>query len=306
VLALTRESGLDYPIERFNEIAERIPHLAKVSPAWDGDRQWHMQDVHAAGGVPAILKELSGRPGALHLDALTVTGRTLGENLAGVENRNPACVRPLAAPHSMRGALSVLFGNLAPEGAVIKVGAVDQHQMTFQGPARVFDAEEDAIAALREGRILDGEVIVVRYEGPRGGPGMREMLSLTSMLKGMPLGANIALVTDGRFSGGSRGLSIGHVAPEAAQGGPIALIQDGDVVRIDLPLRTIEVDLEESELERRRAEWAPPAPKYRRGWLARYTALVTNASNGAVLQSPVAAETPAWRQAPAIAAGVGG
>ena len=306
VLALTRESGLDYPIERFNEIAERIPHLAKVSPAWDGDRQWHMQDVHAAGGVPAILKELSGRPGALHLDALTVTGRTLGENLAGVENHNPACVRPLAAPHSMRGALSVLFGNLAPEGAVIKVGAVDQHQMTFRGPARVFDAEEDAIAALREGRILDGEVIVVRYEGPRGGPGMREMLSLTSMLKGMPLGANIALVTDGRFSGGSRGLSIGHVAPEAAQGGPIALLHDGDVVRIDLPLRTIEVDLEESELEQRHAAWTPPAPKYRRGWLARYTALVTNASSGAVLQCPVAAETLAWRHAPAIAAGVGG
>jgi dihydroxy-acid dehydratase len=286
VLALAREAGLDYPLARFNEVAERVPHLAKISPAWDGDRQWHMQDIHAAGGVPAILKELAGVPGALDLEVLTVTGQTLGENLAGVANLNPACIRPRSRPHSPRGALSVLFGNLAPQGAVIKVGAVDQHEMTFRGPARVFDCEEDAIAALRENRIRSGEVIVVRYEGPRGGPGMREMLSLTSMLKGMPLGAHVALITDGRFSGGSRGLSIGHVAPEAAEGGPLGLVRDGDVIAIDLPGRTLDVELTPDELTWRRAEWSPPAPKYGRGWLARYTALVSNASTGAVLEVP--------------------
>jgi dihydroxy-acid dehydratase len=284
VLALAREAGLEYPVSRFNDVAERTPHLAKVSPAWDGGRQWHMQDVHAAGGVPAILKELSGKPGVLALDAPTVTGKTLGENLEGVENLNPECIRPLSRPHSESGALSVLFGNLAPQGAVIKVGAVDQHQMTFRGPVRAFDCEEDAIAALRVGGIVAGEVVVVRHEGPRGGPGMREMLALTSMLKGMALGDHVALVTDGRFSGGSRGLSIGHVAPEAAEGGAIALLRDGDVVRIDLPRRTLDVELPADELARRRAAWTPPAPKYSRGWLGRYSRLVTNASAGAVLE----------------------
>jgi dihydroxy-acid dehydratase len=296
VLALAREAGLDYPIERFNAVAERVPHLAKVSPAWDGDRQWHMQDVHAAGGVPAILAELSRIPGALHLDAPTVTGESLGANLAGVANGNPACIRPVERAHSPRGALSVLFGNLAPQGAVLKVGAVDQHEMTFRGPARIFDGEEEALDAVRNGRVAEGSVIVVRYEGPRGGPGMREMLALTSMLKGMPLGAHVALITDGRFSGGSRGLSIGHVAPEAAEGGPIALLEEGDVIAIDLPARTLEVDLSEEELEARRAEWTPPAPKFRTGWLARYAALVTNASRGAVLEPPPLAHAPAPRR----------
>ena len=294
VLALAREAGLDYPLARFNEVAERVPHLAKISPAWDGDRQWHMQDIHAAGGVPAILKELSALPGALDLDVPTVTGHSLGANLAGVSNDNPDCIRPLARPHSPRGALSVLFGNLAPDGAVIKVGAVDQHEMTFRGPARVFDSEEDAIEALRAGRIQPGEVVVVRYEGPRGGPGMREMLSLTSMLKGMPIGSRVALITDGRFSGGSRGLSIGHVAPEAAEGGPIALLRDGDMIAIDLPGRTLDVELTPNELAWRGAEWAPPAAKYTRGWLARYAALVANASTGAVLELPRTAPAPSY------------
>ena len=238
--------------------------------------------------MPAILAELAGVPGALHLEAPTVTGRTLGENLAGVLNANPECIRPRSHPHSARGALAVLFGNLAPQGAVIKVGAVDQHEMTFRGPARIFDGEEQAIAALREGRLRGGDVIVVRYEGPRGGPGMREMLSLTSMLKGMALGSSVALLTDGRFSGGSRGLSIGHIAPEAAEGGPIALLRDGDIVSIDLPARSLDVDLTPHELAWRRAAWSPPAPKYTRGWLARYTALVSNASTGAVLECPSA------------------
>src|SRR5690349_14100837 len=233
---------------------------------------------------------------------MTVTGRTMGENLAYAERRGDEGIRPVANPHSARGALSVLFGNLAPQGAVIKVGAVDQHEMTFRGPARVFDSEEDATAAVREGRIQPGEVIVVRYEGPRGGPGMREMLSLTSMLKGMPLGSRVALVTDGRFSGGSRGLSIGHAAPEAAEGGPIALLRDGDTIAIDLAARTLEVELMPNELTWRRADWAPPAPKYTRGWLARYAALVSNASLGAVLEVPGPAPTPGYSTATPVEA----
>jgi dihydroxy-acid dehydratase len=283
VLALAREAGIDYPIARFNEVAERVPHLAKVSPAWDGNRQWHIEDVHAAGGVPAILAELARKPGTLRLDARTVAGVTLGESIEGVGNRNPACIRPIASPHSERGALCVLFGNLAPDGAVVKVGAVEQHEMVFRGPARVFESEEEALAAVRDCTIAEGTVIVVRHEGPRGGPGMREMLALTSLLKGMPLGASVALLTDGRFSGGTRGLCIGHISPEASEGGPIGLLRDGDGICIDLGARTLDVALTGDELARRRASWRPPAPRYDRGWLARYSRLVTNASNGAVL-----------------------
>jgi dihydroxy-acid dehydratase len=283
VLALANEAGVDYPIDRFNDVAERVPYLAKVSPAWDGARQWHMQDVNAAGGVPAILKELSTLPGALHLDAPTVTGRTLGENLATVANHNPDCIRPATRPHSRRGALAVLFGTLAPEGAVIKVGAVDQHQMTFRGPARVFECEEAAIAGVQHGAVRAGDVVVVRNEGPRGGPGMREMLSLTSMLKGMPIGESVALLTDGRFSGGTRGLCIGHVSPEAAEGGPIALIREDDTIAIDLAARSLDLEVPSAELALRASRWQPPVPKYVRGWLARYTVFVTNASHGAIL-----------------------
>jgi dihydroxy-acid dehydratase len=283
VLALAREAGVDYPLARFNEVAERVPHLAKVSPAWDGDRQWHVEDVHEAGGIPAILKELASVPGLLHLEAHTVSGRSLGEQLADVENRNPACIRPIASPHSARGALCVLFGNLAQQGAVVKVGAVEQHEMTFRGPARVFESEEAAIAGLVDGRIREGDVVVVRHEGPRGGPGMREMLALTSMLKGMPLGASVALITDGRFSGGTRGLCIGHVSPEAAEGGVIALLRNGDVIRIDLQGRVLTTEVTDAELARRREPFTPPLPRFDRGWLARYARLVTNASNGAVL-----------------------
>jgi dihydroxy-acid dehydratase len=284
VLALAREADVDYPVARFNDVAERVPHLAKVSPAWDGDRQWHIEDVHNAGGIHAILKELAQKEDALHLDARTVTGKTLGENLEFARNRNPACIRPFDDPHSLRGGLCVLFGNLAPEGAVVKVGAVDQHQMRFTGPARCFNSEEDAINAAMHGGVQPGDVVVVRYEGPRGGPGMREMLALTSMIKGMPaLSSTVALITDGRFSGGTRGLCIGHVSPEAAEGGPIGLIQDGDTIMIDLGARTLAVDVSDAELAARHAEWHMPEPKYRRGWLARYTKLVTNASNGAVL-----------------------
>jgi dihydroxy-acid dehydratase len=288
VLALAREAGLNYPIARFNEVSDRVPHLAKVSPAWDGPRQWHIQDVHEAGGVHAILAELAQKPGALKLDVPTVTGKTLGENVrhAGVVRTQKAAsidleyqvIRPASNPHSKRGALSALFGNLAPEGSIIKVGAVDQHEMSFAGPARVFDSEEAATNAVVNGTIKPGDVIVVRYEGPRGGPGMREMLALTSMVKGIPeLAGSTALITDGRFSGGTRGLCIGHVSPEAAEGGPIGLLRDGDTVRIDLAARTLAVDVDAAELAARRAAWTPPAPKYQRGWLARYTKLVTNA-----------------------------
>ncbi|MFN8666059.1 MAG: dihydroxy-acid dehydratase [Gemmatimonadaceae bacterium] len=283
VLALAREAGVDYPLKRLNEVAERIPHLAKVSPAWDGDRQWHVEDVQLAGGVPAILHELAKLPGALHLEAHTVTGQTLGEQLAEVRNTNPDCIRPAERPHTARGALCVLFGNLAQQGAVIKVGAVEQHEMTFRGPARIFESEEEATQGLIDGKILPGDVVVVRNEGPRGGPGMREMLALTSMLKGMPLGASVALITDGRFSGGTRGLCIGHVSPEAAEGGVIGLLRDGDIIRIDLQGRVLATDVTDAELARRREGFTPRQPHFERGWLARYTKLVTNASTGAVL-----------------------
>jgi dihydroxy-acid dehydratase len=294
VLALAHEAEVDYPLARFNAVAERTPHLAKISPAWDGGRQWHMQDVHRAGGVPAILAELARQPGILHLDAPTVMGTALGASLADVTNANPACIRPIERPHSSRGALAVLFGSLAPLGAVIKVGAVEHHEMTFRGPARVFDGEDAAHAAVMADEIVAGDVVVVRNEGPRGGPGMREMLALTSLLKGMPIGESVALVTDGRFSGGTRGLCIGHLSPEAAEGGPIGLLRDGDIIAIDLAARTLDVELSVQELEARALEWESLPPKFTRGWLARYAALVTSANTGAVLAVPA--------HAPAMAA----
>ncbi|MGH7651073.1 MAG: dihydroxy-acid dehydratase [Gemmatimonadaceae bacterium] len=288
VIAVAHEAGVEYPLARFNEVAERVPHLAKVSPAWDGDRQWHIQDVDAAGGVPALLKELSRKAGTLRLDALTVTGKTVGENITPVRNLDEQCIRPITRPHSERGSLCILYGNLATGGAVVKVGAVEQHEMTFRGPAHVFDSEESATDAVRTNGIKPGEVVVVRGEGPRGGPGMREMLSLTSMLKGMPIGAEVALLTDGRFSGGTRGLCIGHVSPEAAEGGAIGLLRDGDIICIDLRERRLDVDLSDAELRARRAEWTAPEPRYTRGWLSRYAAMVTNAGRGAVVECPSA------------------
>ena len=283
VLALAHEAGVEYPLERINEVADRTPHLTKISPAWDGKRQWHMQDLDAAGGVSAILKELTKEPGTLNLACQTVTGKPLGQNLLNVKNKNPECIRPFEKPHSKRGGLCILFGNLAEQGAVIKVGAVEQAQMKFKGPARVFDGEEAALEAAKKQQIQAGEVVVVRAEGPRGGPGMREMLQLTSFLKGTPLGEKIALITDGRFSGGTRGLCIGHVSPESVEGGAIGLLRDGDRISIDLPERKLVVEMPRSELEARRKIWSSPEPRYKRGWLARYTKLVTNAARGAVL-----------------------
>jgi dihydroxy-acid dehydratase len=283
VLALAHEAGVDYPLCRFNEIAERTPHLVKVSPAWDGPRQWHMQDVHEAGGVSAVLAELARKPGILSLDAPNVAGTTLADVVAASANRNPECLRPIERPHSERGALAVLFGTLAPDGAVVKVGAVAPGELSFRGHARVFDNEEAATEAALAGHLSAGDVVVVRCEGPRGGPGMREMLSLTSLLKGMPIGNSIALVTDGRFSGGTRGLCIGHVSPEAAEGGPIGLVQEGDPIAIDLEARRLDLDVPETELFARRARQPAHTPRYARGWLARYERLVGNASTGAVL-----------------------
>jgi len=311
VLALAREAGVDYPIERINEVAERVPHLAKVSPAWDGNRQWHIQDVHSAGGVYAILRELchpersegpapqevqiprSARDDSvsarddtlLNLDCVTVTGQTLGESLRDVPRADGQCIRHRDNPHAERGALCVLFGNIAPEGSVVKVGAVEQHEMSFSGPARVFENEEEAFAAAQSGGISAGDVVVVRNEGPKGGPGMREMLSLTSFLKGSDLGATVALITDGRFSGGTRGLCIGHVSPEAVEGGTIGLLRDGDMIHIDVGAREMSVDVTDYELESRRVAYQPPPKRFTRGWLARYTRFVTNASRGAVLET---------------------
>jgi dihydroxy-acid dehydratase len=293
VLALAREAGVEYAVERINDVAERVPHLCKVSPAWDGPRQWHIQDVHAAGGVHSILCELAqtastaeGAEDVLKLDVPTVTGKTLRQNLAGVPRADGECIRRIDHPHAPRGALCVLFGTLAPDGAVLKVGAVDHHEMTFTGPARVFDSEEDALDAARGGGIRAGDVVVVRNEGPRGGPGMREMLSLTSFLKGSELGGSVALVTDGRFSGGTRGLCIGHVSPEAVEGGAIGLLRDGDVIAIDVAARQIDVEVSAYELEARRATYVAPPRRFTRGWLARYAHLVSNASRGAVLDVP--------------------
>jgi dihydroxy-acid dehydratase len=242
-----------------------------------------MEDVHAAGGVSAILRELARRPGLLHTEAKTVLGTTLGAAITHAQIANPDCIRPLDRAHAARGALAALFGSLAPEGAVVKVGAVTPQAMRFTGPARVFDGEAAATAAVMSGTIDPGTVVVVRYEGPRGGPGMREMLALTSLLQGMALGDQIALVTDGRFSGGTRGLCIGHLSPEAAEGGPIGLLCDGDVIEIDLAARRLDVTLSDTELARRRQRYRPPPPRYLRGWLSRYARLVSNASAGAVL-----------------------
>lgn len=259
LLALAHECEIDYPLSRFQEIADRTPHLAKISPAWDGNKQWHIEDLHDAGGVPAILSELAGQGGS----------------------KNHDVIRPCADPHSQRGGLATLFGSLAPEGAIVKTAALDCDARVFCGPARVFESEEDATAAASR-TFHDGEVIVVRYEGPRGGPGMREMLALTSLLRGLDL--DVALITDGRFSGGTRGLCVGHVSPEAAEGGPIALVRAGDMITIDLERSRLDLDVAAEELERRRAEWRAPSPKYPRGWLSRYERLVTNASTGAVLR----------------------
>jgi len=279
-LALAHEAEVDYDLQRINELSQRCPNLCRVSPS----SRFHIEDVDAAGGVSAILYELSKVEGLLHLNCLTVTGRTLGENIAGCATKNPECIRVVENAYSSSGGLAILFGNLAPAGAVVKTAGVDPKMLVHEGPAVIFESQEEACAGILGKKIKPGDVVIIRYEGPKGGPGMQEMLSPTSYIKGMGLGDKCALVTDGRFSGGTAGACIGHVSPEAAEGGPIALLQDGDIIRIDIPAHKLEVKLSEGELARRRAAWKAPEPRYKRGWLARYARMATSANTGAVLR----------------------
>ncbi|EFM09370.1 dihydroxy-acid dehydratase [Paenibacillus curdlanolyticus YK9] len=280
-LALAHEAGIDYPIERINEVANRVPHLAKIAPASD----WHIEDVHNAGGVSAVLNELFKKEGALHGETLTVTGKTLRENVAGCDILDTEVIHTLDNPHTERGGLAVLFGNIAPGGAIVKVGAVDKSVGGYhKGPAICFDSQEECLEGIANGKIKEGHVVVIRYEGPKGGPGMPEMLAPTSQIMGMGLGAKVGLITDGRFSGASRGISIGHISPEAAEGGPLAFVRDGEEIELDLNNRTINLLIDEEELERRKAEWQGFESKVTKGYLSRYSRLVTNASMGAVLK----------------------
>ena len=278
-LAIAREAGIDYPLEKLNEIAARVPTLCKVSPARP---DVHMEDVLRVGGIGSILKELSRHHGALNLDAGTVTLRSLGENIADSPDPDGNVIRTVEEPFSPTGALAILFGNLAPEGAVIKRSASEVAY--FSGPAQVFDSMEEASDAILDGRVSRGSVVVIRYEGPRGGPGMQEMLAPTANISGMGLGRDVALITDGRFSGATRGLSVGHISPEAAARGPIAALRDGDRITIDLDHNSIEVDLESSEIATRLAELPAFEPRVSSSYLRRYAALVTSANTGAVLR----------------------
>lgn len=279
--AIAHEVGFDFDISFANEISEKTPNLCHLAPAGPT----YMEDLNEAGGVYAVMNELS-ELGLLNLDCMTVTGKTVGENIKGVENKDPEVIRPLDNPYSKTGGLAVLKGNLAPDGGVVKRSAVAEEMMVHEGPARVFDCEEDAIAAIKGGKIVAGDVVVIRYEGPKGGPGMREMLNPTSAIAGMGLGSSVALITDGRFSGASRGASIGHVSPEAAVGGPIALIEEGDIIAIDIPNMKLDVKVSEEGLEARRAKWQPREPKVTSGYLARYASMVTSGNRGAVLEIP--------------------
>jgi dihydroxy-acid dehydratase len=276
-LAAAYEADIDYDLERINSVAKRVPHICKVSPA----SHWHMEDVHRAGGIPAIMKEISRKGETLELDRITVTGKTLGENLEDAEIRDHEVIRSWENAYSAHGGLAILFGNLAPEGAVIKAGGVGGNRK-HRGPARVYESEEDSTRGILSGEVQSGEVVVIRYEGPRGGPGMQEMLGPTAQLQGMGFGESVALITDGRFSGGSRGMSIGHVSPEAAALGPIAIVQNGDFIEIDLDKGTIDLELSDEEINSRLGALPPFVPEIESRWLRRYSKLVSSASTGAV------------------------
>lgn len=280
-LAIAYEAEISYPLERINEVATHVPHICKVAPAG----RWHMEDVDRAGGVSAILKEISKKENVLSLNQRTVTGKTLGENISQARIKDGEVIRSLENPYSEKGSLAILFGNLAPQGAVVKTGAMDPKMLVHSGPAVTFESMEKANAGILKGKVKAGDVVVIRYEGPKGGPGMQEMLAPTANIMGMGLGSQVALITDGRFSGGTRGACIGHVSPEAAAGGPIGLIQDGDIISINIPDNILELKVNKAELEKRKKRWKPPKAKFQRGWLARYTALVTSANTGAILYS---------------------
>ena len=276
--AIAHEVGFDFDISFANEISEKTPNLCHLAPAGPT----YMEDLNEAGGVYAVMNELR-ELGLLHEDCITVTGNTIGENIKDCENKNPQVIRPLDNPYSNTGGLAVLKGNLAPDGSVVKRSAVVDEMMVHKGPARVFECEEDAIVAIKGGKIVPGDVVVIRYEGPKGGPGMREMLNPTSAIAGMGLGSSVALITDGRFSGASRGASIGHVSPEAAVGGPIALVEEGDIIKINIPEMTLELDVSDEVLAERRKNWTPREPKVTTGYLARYASMVTSGNRGAIL-----------------------
>ncbi len=278
-LAIAHEAGIEYDLADVNKIAARVPYLAKIMPASD----YSMDDINKAGGVQGIINELTKIPGAIHPDRMTITGKTMGDLVKDDHITNPAVIRTKDNPYSPVGGLSVLYGNIAPEGSVIKVGAVDPSIKIFTGEAIVFDSQDEAQEAIDNGIVEAGHVVVIRYEGPKGGPGMPEMLAPTSAIMGRGLGTKVALITDGRFSGASRGISIGHMSPEAAEGGPIALIANGDTIEIDLPSRTMNLKISEAELAERRKNLKPFEPKIKTGWLGRYSKLVTNASKGGVM-----------------------
>jgi dihydroxy-acid dehydratase len=277
-LAIAHEAGIAYPLERINAVADRVPHLCKVSPSG----KWHMEDVHRAGGIPAILTEVAGGGNTLHLDRLTVTGMSLRESIAGAAIKDPEVIRRRDNAHSPRGGLAVLFGNLAPKGAVIKSGGVAASLQKHSGPARIYESQEDAMRGIMNREVQPGDVVVVRYEGPKGGPGMREMLALTGALQGAGLGASVALLTDGRFSGATHGFMAGHVAPEAAVGGPIAAVRNGDTIVFDVKRRRLDVELGPAEMRKRLRGVRAPKARYTWGVLAKYSRLVGSASEGAV------------------------
>lgn len=276
--AVAHEAGVELNVDIANEISAKTPNLCHLAPAG----RTYMEDLNEAGGIYAVMNELS-KKGLLNLDCMTVTGKTVGENIKGCVNRDPETIRPVEKPYSRTGGIAILKGNLAPDSAVVKRSAVAPEMLKHEGPARVFDCEEEAIAAIKDGRIVEGDVVVIRYEGPKGGPGMREMLNPTSAIAGMGLGSAVALITDGRFSGASRGASIGHVSPEAAVGGPIALVEEGDIISIDIDNHQLNVLVSDEELAARKARWRPRTPQVTTGYLARYASLVTSADKGAVL-----------------------
>lgn len=281
--AIAHEAGVEINMEMANEISDRTPNLCHLAPAG----HTYMEDLNEAGGVYAVMKELDKKK-LIKTDLMTCTGKTVAENLEGVVNMDPEVIRPIDNPYMPNGGIAVLKGNLAPDTGIVKRSAVAPEMMVHEGPARVFDCEEDAIAAILGGKIVAGDVVVIRYEGPKGGPGMREMLNPTSAIAGMGLGSSVALITDGRFSGASRGASIGHVSPEAAVGGPIALVQEGDIIRVDIPGNALDMKVSDTEIARRRAEWKPRQPKITTGYLSRYVQMVTSGNRGAILEVPKA------------------
>lgn len=278
-LALAHEAGIEYSLERINAIADKVPHLTKVSPSG----KWHMEDIHRAGGIPAILNEIARGGNTLKMDRPTVTGTSLGESISGNSIQDFDVIHPLEDPHSPHGGLSILFGNLAPEGGVVKTGGVSTEMKKHSGPARIYESQDDAMRGILNHEVQPGDVVVIRYEGPQGGPGMQEMLSPTSAIMGMGLGDQVALITDGRFSGGTRGACIGHISPEAAARGPIAALLDGDMIDIDLDARTINVQMNDAEIEARLAALPSFESHNKSSWLRRYSRVVTSASQGAVL-----------------------